>query len=104
MQVRSLSCFIVDLLVKGCNWFISSIAPRHWIVAFKKHVFPVFRNPRPDFCGEGFLSAFRSGSQGSRDKCGFSAFLRTESCLMSAPDLGVGAWGGVVRLTAGFCF
>jgi len=73
-------------------------------VAFRKHVFPVFRNPRPDFCGEGLLSACRSGSRGSRDGCGFSAFLRTESCLMYAPDLGVGAWGGVVRLTAGICF
>ena len=104
MQVRSLSCVVVDLLVKECNWFTSSIAPRHWIVAFRKHVCPVFRNPRPDFVGEGLLSAFRSGSRGSRDGCGFSAFLRTESCLVFAPCLGVGAWWGVMKLTAGVRF
>ena len=45
MQVRSLSCVVVDLLVQKCIRFISSIAPRHWIVAFRKHVFPVFRSP-----------------------------------------------------------
>ena len=89
MQVRSLSCvintrLIVDLLVKECNWFTSSIAPRRWIVAFKKHVFPVFRSPRTDFCGEGLLSAFHSGSRGSRNGCGFSAFLRTEKIAFIA--------------------
>jgi len=90
MQVRSLSCVVVDLLVKECNWFTLSIAPRHWIVAIRKHVFPVFRNLRLDFVGKGLLSAFRSGSRGSRDGCRFSTFLRTESCLM--------------RLTAGVRF
>jgi len=104
MQVRSLSCVVVDLLVKECNWFTSSIAPRHWIVALRKHVFPVFRNPRPDFVGKGLLSAFRSGSRGSRDVYALSTFLRAESCLVSAPCLGVGAWGGVMRLTAGVRF
>ena len=104
MQVRSLSRVIVDLLVKECNRFTSSIAPRHWIVAFRKHVFPVFRSPRPNFCGEGLLSACRSGSRGSRDGWGVSVFLRTKSCLMYVSDLGVGAWWGVVGLTAGICF
>jgi len=86
MQVMSLSCVIVDSLVKKCAWFISSIAPRHWIVAFRKHVFPVFRNPRPNFIGEGLLLAFCSGSGGSWDGHGFlSAVLRTESCLVFDP-------------------
>jgi len=102
MQVMSLSCVIVDLLVKECAWFTSSIAPRHWIVAFRKHVFPVFRNPRPNFIGEGLLLAFRSGSRGSRDGHDFfSAILRTECCLVFDPCLGVGAWGGVMELAAG---
>ena len=91
MQVRSFSCVIVDSLVKGCNWFTSSIAPRHWIVAFRKHVFPVLRNPWPDLCREGLFSVLHSGSWGSRNKHGFSAFLGAESCLMYAPDLEVGA-------------
>jgi len=104
-QVRSLSSVVVDLSVKDYIWFTSSIAPRHWIVAFRKHVFPVFRSHRPDFVGEGLLSTFRSGSRGSRDGCGFfSTFLRAESCLVSAPCLGVGAWEGVMRLTAGVRF
>ena len=104
-QVRSLSCVVVILLVKECIWFTSLIAPRHWIVAFRKHVFLVFRSPRMDFIGEGLLLMFRSGSRGSRDGCCFfSTFLRTESCLVSAPCLGVGAWGGVIRLTAGVRF
>ena len=102
MQVMSLSCVIVDLLVKKCAWFTSSIAPKHWIVAFKKHVFPVFRNPRPNFIGEGLLLALRSGPWGSRDGHNFfSAILRAESCLVFDPCLGVGAWGGVIRLAAG---
>jgi hypothetical protein len=83
MQVRSLSCVVVDLLVKECNWFTSSTAPRHSIVAYRKHVFAVFRNPRPDFVGKGLLSTFRSGSQGSRNGYALSTFLRAESCLVS---------------------
>ena len=107
MQVRSLSCVVVDLLVKECIRFTSSIAPRHWIVAFRKHVFPVFRSPRPDFVGEGLLLAFCLGSRGSRDWCGFfSANLRTESCLVESYLVPVScrrieAWKGVVRPAAG---
>ena len=101
MQVMSLSCVIVDLLVKECTWYTSSIAPRHWIVAFRKHVFQVLRSPRPDFIREGLLLAFRSGSRGSQDGYDFfSTLLRTESCLVFVPCLGVGAWGGVMRLAA----
>ena len=85
MQVRSLSCVVVDLLVKECIRFTSSIAPRHWIVAFRKHVFPVFRSPRPDFVGEGHFLAFCLGSRGSRDGCDFfSANLRMESCFVES--------------------
>jgi len=102
MQVMSLSCVIVDLLVKECAWFNSSIAQRHWIVAFRNHVFPAFRNPRPKFIGEGLLLAFRSGSRGSRDGHDFFfAILRAESCLVFDPCLGFGACGGVMRLAAG---
>jgi len=105
MQVMSLSCVVVDLLVKECAWFTLSIAPRHWIVAFRKHVFLVFRNPRPNFIGEELLLTFRSGSRGSRDGHDFfSAILRTESCLVFDPCLGVGAWGGVMRLVPGVLF
>jgi len=104
-QIRSLSCVVVDLSVKECIWFTSSIAPRHWIVAFRKHVFPVFRSPWPDFVGEGLLSTFHSDSWGSRGGCSFfSIFLKAESCLVSASCLGAGAWKGVMRLTAGVCF
>ena len=104
-QVRSLSCVVVDLSVKECIWFTSHIAPRHWIVTFRKHVFPVFRSPRPDFVGEGLFSTFRLGSQGSRGGCSFfTTFLRAESCLVSAPCLEVGAWEGVMRLTGGVRF
>jgi len=46
MQIRSLSCVAVDSLVEGATWFTSSMAPRHWIVAFRKHVFPVLHSPR----------------------------------------------------------
>jgi len=107
MQVRSLSCVVVDLLVKECMRFTSSIAPRHWIVAFRKHAFPVFRSLRPDFVGEGLLLAFCLGSWGSRDGCGFfSANLRTESCLVESCLVPVScrrieAWKGVARPAAG---
>ena len=98
-QIRSLSCVVVDLSVKECIWFTSSIVPRHWIVAFRKHVFPVFHSPRAHFVGKGLFSTFRSGSRG---RCSlFSAFLKAESCLVSASCLRNGAWKGVVRLTAG---
>ena len=71
-------------------------------MAFRKHEFPVFRNPRPNFMGEGLLLAFRSGSRGSRDGHNFfSVILRTESCLVFDLCLGIGAWGGVMRLAAG---
>jgi len=94
-------------LVKECIRFTSSIAPRHWIVAFRKHVFPVFRSPHSDFVGEGLLLAFCLGSRGSWDGCGFfSANLRTESCLVESylvpvSCLRIEAWKGVVRPTAG---
>jgi len=107
MQVRSLSCVVVDLFVKECIRFTLSIAPRHWIVAFRTQVFLVFHSPRPDFVGEGLLLAFCLGSRGSRDGCGFfSANLRTESCLVESYLVPVScrrieAWKGVVRPAAG---
>ena len=106
MQVRSLSCVVVDLLVKECILFTSSIAPRHWIVAFRKHVFLVFRSPLPDFVGEGLLLVFCLGSRGSQDGCSFfPANLRTESCLVESYPVPVScrrieAWKGVVRPAA----
>ena len=98
-QTRSLSCVVVNFFVKKCIWFTSSIAPRHWIVAFRKHVFPVFRSPWPDFVGEGLLLTFRSGSRGRFIL--FSAFLKVESCLVPVSCRRAGAWRGVVRLTTG---
>jgi len=98
-QTRSLSCVVVDFFVKKCIWFTLSIAPRHWIMAFRKHVFPVFRSPRPGFVGQGILSTFRSGSRGRFSL--FSANLRAESCLVSVSCRRAWAWRGVVRLTAG---
>ena len=68
-------------------------------MAFRKHVFPVFRNPRPDFVGEGLLSTFRSGSPGRFIL--LSAFLAAESCLVPVSCRRAGAWRGVVRLAAG---
>ena len=76
IRVRSLSCVVVDSLVEECNCFTSSIAPRHCIVALRKHVFPVIRSPRPDLCGEELLSVLHSGSRGSRDER--PAFLGAE--------------------------
>jgi len=61
-------------------------------------MFPMFRNPRPDFVGEGLLSPFRSGSWGRFIL--LSAFLEAESCLVPVSCRGAGAWKGVVRLAA----
>ena len=67
-------------------------------MAFRKHVFPVFCNPWPDFVGEGLLSTFRSGSLGRLML--LSAFLEAESCLVSVLCRRAGSWKGVVRLAA----
>jgi len=75
------------------------MTPRHWIVAFRKHVFPVFHNPRPDFVWEGLLSTFRSSS--CVRPILLSAFLEAESCLVPVSCRRAGAWKGVVRLAAG---
>ena len=82
-----------------CIWFTLLMTPRHWIVAFRKHVFPVFCNPWPDFVGEGLLSTFRSGSLGRLIL--LSAFLEAESCLVPVSSRRARPWKGVVKQTAG---
>ena len=82
-----------------CIWFTSSMAPRHWIVTFRKHVFPVFRSPLLDFVGEGLLSTFHSGFRAMLIL--LSTFLEAESCLVPVSCWRAGAWKGVVRLAAG---
>ena len=69
------------------------------MMAFKKHVFPVFRNPLPDFVGEGLLSTFRSGFRARLFL--HSTFFEAESCLVPVSCWRAGAWKGVVRLAAG---
>jgi len=68
-------------------------------MAFRKHVFPVFRNPWPDFIGEGLLSTFRSGSRARLIL--LSTFLEAESCLVPVSCRRAEAWKGAVRLAAG---
>jgi len=82
-----------------CIWFTSSMAPRHLIVAFKKHVFQVFRSPRPDFVGKELLSMFQSGSRTRLSL--LCTFLEAKSCLVPVSYRRAGAWRGVVRLAAG---
>ena len=67
-------------------------------MAFRKHMFPVFRSPRPDFVGEGLLPTFRSGSPARLIL--LSTFLEAESCLVPVLYRRAGAWRGVVRLVA----
>ena len=68
-------------------------------MALRKHVFLVFRIPRPDFVGDGLLSTFRSGFRGRLIL--LSACLEVESCLVHVSWQRAGAWKGVVRLAAG---
>jgi len=62
---RSSSCVVVVAWVERAARCTSSMAPRHWIVAFRKHVFPMLHNPRTDDCGEEFVvtlfPVFREG-------------------------------------------
>ena len=90
---RSLSCVAVVSVVEGATWFTSSMAPRHWIVAFRKHVFPVLHSPRPDICWGEFVTTFLSDT---REGCDSAASSRTEACrvlvstLLAVPCSGIG--------------
>ena len=67
-------------------------------MALRKHVFPVFRSPRPNFVGEGILSTFCSGFWGRLIL--LAAFVEVESCLVPVSCRRAGPWKGVVRLVA----
>jgi len=56
------------------------------MVAFRKHVFPVFRRPRPSFVGEGLPLVFRSGFPDGFSL--LSSLLRVNLCIFSACSRG----------------
>ena len=58
----SSSCVVVVVWVERLAWCISSMAPRHWIVAFRKHVLPMLHIPRPCVRGGEFVATFPSVS------------------------------------------
>jgi len=98
MHRRSWSCVVVVAWVERAAWCTSSMAPRHWIVAFRKHVLPMLHIPRPGDCGGGFVATFPSVCCKG---CGSAFSLRVGSRRVSVSGREVKTGGGVVGATPG---
>jgi len=95
---RSSSCVVVVAWVERPAWCISSMAPRHWIVAFRKHVLPMLHIPRPGVRGGEFVATFPSVSCRG---CGSAFPLRVGSRRVSVSGREVKAGEEVVGATPG---